>query len=249
MDTWKFYDITHRDHVFCNPLNPALVPELLALLKLPAGAKVVDIASGKGELLVRLAEMYGIDGQGVDISPFCIADARLLKQQRVPDANIKFIHGKGAEWRPIEPESMDLTSCIGAEFVFGSQRKTLDALVGWTRPGGWVLIGQWNWRIEPPAEYLKATGMTPDETGTEAENAAQGDAFGLELHYLQSSAEADWDRYEALQWNAAHNWALENPDDPDVNEVLTRVNREREIYLKWGKRTAGFSIYLYRKPA
>ena len=82
MDTWKFYDITHREHTVCNPTSDEKIGRLVELLRLPRGARVIDIASGKGELLVRLAEAYGVSGVGVDISPYCIADAERKRDRR-----------------------------------------------------------------------------------------------------------------------------------------------------------------------
>ncbi len=67
MDMWKFYDITHREHVVCNPTTEEKLARLVELLRLPTGAEVVDIASGKGEFLIRLAEAYGVRGTGVDL--------------------------------------------------------------------------------------------------------------------------------------------------------------------------------------
>jgi len=49
MDTWKFYDITHREHVVCNPTSNDKLARLVGLLRLPAETRVVDIACGKGE--------------------------------------------------------------------------------------------------------------------------------------------------------------------------------------------------------
>ena len=69
METWKFYDLTHRDHVLCNPLSEPKLDEMIWLLDLPRGARVLDIACGKGELLVRLAERHATRGVGVDLSP------------------------------------------------------------------------------------------------------------------------------------------------------------------------------------
>lgn len=62
MDTWKFYDITHREHVVCNPTSNDKLARLVGLLRLPAEARVVDIACGKGEFLIHLAEAYCIRG-------------------------------------------------------------------------------------------------------------------------------------------------------------------------------------------
>ena len=70
MDTWKFYDITHRGHVVCNPTSEEKLARLVDLVQLPTAARVVDIACGKGEFLIRLVEAYGVRGVGVDLSPF-----------------------------------------------------------------------------------------------------------------------------------------------------------------------------------
>ena len=65
MDRWKYFDITHRNHVVCNPTSIEKLDEMLSLLYLKPGARVVDIACGKAELLVRLTERFGIKGVGV----------------------------------------------------------------------------------------------------------------------------------------------------------------------------------------
>src|SRR3990172_11907914 len=114
MDTWKFYDITHREHVVCNPTSEGKLARLLDLLRLPAQARVVDIACGKGEFLIRLAEAYGIRGIGIDISPFCIADAQRQLHMRAQGAEVVFRQMNGTDFRPEEPRILTLASCIGA---------------------------------------------------------------------------------------------------------------------------------------
>ena len=67
------------------------------------------------------------------------------------------------------------------------------------------------------------------------------------LVYTLVSNQDDWDRYEGLQWYAANEWASENPDDADVEEVLKRVRENKENYLKWGRDTFGWAIYMFKK--
>ena len=88
MDKWRFFDITHREHLLCNPMSAAKFEELLSLLRLEAGDRVLEIATGKGEFIIRLVERYGVSGIGVDLSPYCIADAREKLAQRLPDAPV-----------------------------------------------------------------------------------------------------------------------------------------------------------------
>ena len=75
MDRWKYFAATHSDHVFCNPLSEAKVDELIELLRLPPGARVLDVACGKGELLCRTATRWKASGVGVDLSPFEVQNA------------------------------------------------------------------------------------------------------------------------------------------------------------------------------
>lgn len=246
MDRWKFFDITHRDHVFCNPLNQSKIDEIVDLLRLPAGARVLDIACGKAELLVRLAERYGIAGVGVDLSPYCIRDARARAAERVPGADLRFLEQDGAAFQG-EAESFDLGVCLGASWVFGGHAGTLRALTGWVRPGGLVLVGEPYWIREPEPEYLAAAGMSRDAFLTHAGNVQAGLEQGLTFLYAWVSSQDDWDRYEMLQCQAAERYAREHPEDPDVPELLRRVRAGRDRYLRWGRETLGWAAYLFMK--
>jgi SAM-dependent methyltransferase len=246
MDTWKFYDLTHRDHVLCNPLSEPKLDEMIRLLDLPRGARVLDVACGKGELLVRLAERHSIRGVGIDISPFCIADVRARAAGRAPAAELELLTMDGADYRGA-PGSFDLACCLGASWTFGGHVPTLRALAGLVRPGGQVLVGEPFWRHDPEPAYLEWSGMRRDVFGTHADNLQAGVSIGLAPLYALASSEDDFDRYEALQWRAADRYAREQPDDPDVPELLERVARNRHEYLAWDRTTLGWSLYLFRR--
>jgi 2-polyprenyl-3-methyl-5-hydroxy-6-metoxy-1,4-benzoquinol methylase len=53
VDTWKFFAITHADHIVCNPTSIGKLDELIALLDLLPGLRILDVGCGKGELLLR----------------------------------------------------------------------------------------------------------------------------------------------------------------------------------------------------
>jgi SAM-dependent methyltransferase len=249
MDLWKFFDITHRDHVVCNPISVEKLDELIELLRLRSGARVLDIASGKAEFLVRLAERYEIEGVGVDLSPYCIADGRRKQQQRVPEAHLRFLEMEGADYAPDERESFDVVACIGASWIYGGHEGTLSALAGMAAEDGWIVVGEPYWRQPPAEEYLAAIGQELSNYGTHKENVETGQAQGLELAYTLVSSPDDWDRYEGLQWSAAERWARAHPEDPDVDEVLERVRGGKMAYLTWGRETMGWAIYVFIKGA
>jgi len=247
MDLWKYFDITHREHVLCNPTNVEKIDELITLLRMEPGAKVLEIATGKGEFIIRLAERYKIEGIGVDISPYHISDAEKKSKARIPDAHLTFLEMDGANYQPSQPENLDLVACIGASWIYGGHKETLKALKDMAAPGGWVVVGEPHWRQEPDPAYLEAIGEQRSSFGTHYENTAAGLDLGLELVYTLVSSQDDWDRYEGLQWYAATEWAERHPHDPDAGELLQRVRANRASYLQWGRDTLGWSIYVFKK--
>ncbi|MBK6710450.1 MAG: class I SAM-dependent methyltransferase [Chloroflexi bacterium] len=247
MDTWKFFDITHKEHVICNPSSLEKFQRLIDLLRLSPGDNVLELATGKGEFLIRLAEQYQINGVGVDISPYCIRDAQAKLAARAPQGSITFLEMGGADYRPDEPESFDLTICLGASWIFDGHAGTLQALKQMTKPGGWLVVGEPYFLQEPDPVYLEMAGFSADAFGSHYENAAAGQALGLTLLYTLVSNHDEWDTYEGLQWYASETYALEHPDDPDVPELLARVRQQKEEYLRYGRHTLGWAIYVFRK--
>lgn len=253
METWKYFDITHADHVVCNPTSLVKLDELVGLLDLAIGGRILEIAAGKGELLARIVERHGgtggegIRGVAVDLSPYCVRDLRAKLAERVPRATIEVLEMDGAEYRP-EPASFDLAICLGASWTFGGHRGTLRALRAATRPGGQVLVGEPFWMREPEPAYLASAGFAREEFATHAGNVAIGVEEGLVPLLALASNGDEWDRYETLQWRAAARWVTEHPDDPDVPELLERVERSRREYLEHGRDTLGWSLYLFGAP-
>jgi cyclopropane fatty-acyl-phospholipid synthase-like methyltransferase len=248
MDTWKYFDITHKHHLLCNPLSIEKFERFCSLLRLPSSAHILDIACGKGEYLVRLAEIYGISGVGVDISPFCINDCKEKHKERIPEAQLEFVEMDGAKYRPDTPESFDVSMCLGASWVFKGHLGTLKALREMTKLGGLVIVGEPFWLKEPEDGYLKASQMTRDSYRFHEENIAIAEEEGFNILYTIVSNKDDWDNYESLQWWAVNDYIQSHPDDPDNKELLERMTKSREVYLRWGRETINWAIYIFRRP-
>ncbi len=237
----------------CNPTSIETLDEIVVLLDLPPGPSVLDIGCGKGELLLRAAERYGglggagCHGVGVDPSPYVLADLRAAAARRVPASRIELVEAPGASYEGPQA-SFDMAACVGATWAFDGLRGTLAALGRWARPGGLVLVGEPFWRREPAQAYLDWSGMTREEFGSHAGNVRTGVEEGLVPLLAFVSTEREWDRYETLQWRAAARYAAAHPDDPDVPELLERVERGRHEYLEWGRDTLGWALYLFRRP-
>ena len=174
--------------------------------------------------------------------------ARERAAKRAPTAALTFIEGDAAA-HPPEPASVDLAICLGASWIWGGHRGTLQALRSFVRPGGLVLVGEPYWRREPDPEYLAAAELAVGDFSTLDGNVEIAAEEGLTLLYALPSLDEDWDRYEFLQLRAAERYALAHPDDPDVDELVSRARRGSDAYLRWGRDTLGWSIYLFRAPA
>lgn len=245
MDIWKFYDITHKMHGMLNPTDEAKIRQLVDKIPLKPGDPVVDIAAGKGEFLIRLAEAYSVNGIGVDISPYFIDEATKRLADRVPDADVSFIQMDGAEFVSEKPRKFKLASCLGASWIFKGHEGTLKAMIEMV-DDGWIVVGEPYWRREPSPEYLAESGNCKEDFGTHAMNVTIGEKLGLNLVYTIVSSEDDWDVYEGLQWYAADTYARSNADDPDVAELTERIAKQKTAYLKWGRETLSWAIYIFR---
>lgn len=246
MDSWKFFDITHSDHLYCNPLSPARLEEVIGLLALPPRSHVLDVGCGRAELLIRLAERYGVNGVGIDQSPFAIKRARDEAARRRSEGQLVFFHQDGGEY--FAPQAtFDLGVCLGASWVFGGYAPMLRTLTRMVKPGGQILVGQPYWIRPPDPGFLAFLKSEPDTYCSHAENVRNGEKEGLAPLLAWASSPEDWDRYECLQWRAAHKWAQAEPEDPDVVTLLARVGAERDAYLTWGRDTLGWGMYLFQR--
>ena len=222
--------------------------EMVGLLTLGPDDRVLDMACGKAEFLVRCLERWGCGGVGVDLSPPFVADARAKSESRGVARSLEVVELDGSHY-DAPAGSFRAAVCLGASWIWGGYPGMLDAMAKFASPGGFVLLGEPFWRRPPSSAYLEAAGLQPDSFDTHAGNLRSGVERGLvPLHSIVSS-EDDWDHYEGRQWYATERYAAENPADPDVPELLAAMRKHRERYLNWGRDELGWAIYLFGKPA
>jgi SAM-dependent methyltransferase len=217
---------------------------VIELLDLPAGARVLDAGCGKAELLMRIVDRYDATGIGVDVSPYFMREAR-EKAAALPAAALE-LHEMRMKEFVAEPQSFDLAICVGAAQLFEDYRGALRALTHLVRPGGLILIGEPYWKREPSQDYLEVLGASRDGYATHAGTVGIGSAENLTLLYATVSNDDEWDHYEGLYMRGVERYAAAHPDDGDVPTMLSRSRTWRDMYLRWGRDTLGFGIYLYR---
>lgn len=246
MDKYKFSTISHTDLIYANPISVAKMEEVIAVLDLPPNAQALDIGCGKSELLIRLIKEYNVFSTGVDRSPNFLQQAHVNAANRVPPERLKLLQIDVADFQA-DPASYDFAACIGATEVFGGYTGTVKKLAEYIKPGGLVLVGDGYWKKEPDPEYLAALAATRDEYNSHARNVAIGVEQGLVPLYAVVASDDEWDRYEWLHARAIERYAQQNPQDPDVPALLERIRTWRDLYLKWGRDTLGFGLYLFQK--
>jgi SAM-dependent methyltransferase len=247
MDFWKYYDVTHKEHLVCNPMSVEKLNELINLLALKSGSKVLEIATGKGEFLIRLIEKYNVSAIGVDLSPYHLGEAKRKAKERVPNADLTLIEMDGADYQSDMLESFDLACCLGASWIYKGHEGTLKYLMSQTKSKGFLVVGEPFWISKPPKEYFELSEVKYEMFSTHLGNVQIGEKLGLKLLYTLVSTHDEWDRYLGLQWYAMDKYARAQSDDPDLPELLAKLNREKNLYLKWERDTIGWAIYVFRK--
>ncbi|WP_324788479.1 class I SAM-dependent methyltransferase [Streptomyces sp. H51] len=241
MDLPRIFTIRESDHRIHNPLTPAKLAALGEALRLAPGTRMLDLASGSGEMLCTWARDHGITGTGVDISTVFTERARARAVELGVADRVEFVHGDAAGHVADQP--VDLAACVGATWIGNGVPGTTELLDRSLRPGGLMLIGEPYWRRTPPdeetAEACHATGIAdfvrlPDLI-------EQFQDLGYDVVEMVLADQDSWDRYAAAQWLSLRRWLDLNPDDelaPEVREELTtepaRYARSTREYLGWG---------------
>jgi SAM-dependent methyltransferase len=231
--------------VIWNPLSGSTLNEAIGELRLPAGARVLDLACGRAEALRRVVERYDAHGVGVDISPFALALAR-ADSMELRHGTLELLEGDALEFRADEP--FDVVLALGPGWVHDGFATLIRQLYGHVTPGGLMMVADACWRREPTDEYMAALGVTRDEMGTHTQNVEAAIELGLTPLWAATATTRDWDRYEWGYAAAVERWATEHPGDPQREAFLERARAGRDRFLSGGRDQLGFGIYVLRVP-
>ncbi|MBA3777217.1 MAG: class I SAM-dependent methyltransferase [Betaproteobacteria bacterium] len=243
----KFSSIAHRDHDYCNPIAAAKIERVLDLLPLDEKSRVLDLGCGRAELALRIIERFGSTVIAIDNSSLMLDAAReraewtgALSKLHLDDMDI-------AEYRA-DPETFHLSVMLGAGGITGGMSGICKQLKSWTRSGGYILIGEGYWRQRPASDYLIVLGGTESKLLDHRGNVQAGVEAGLVPMHATTSSLDEWDEYEWKYCRGIERYAREQPEDPDVPAMLERIRRWRDAYMRWGRDTLGFALYLFYRP-
>jgi SAM-dependent methyltransferase len=245
MDIIEQHEIAEADHRIINPFTDEKLMLLGDVCRLREGQRQLDLACGKGEMLARWAQQFGIIGVGVDISAVFLDAARQRAAELGTADRLEFVQADAGQY-DAEPLSFDVVSCIGATWIGGGLAGTLELMRRPLRPGGLLLVGEPFWHEPPPAEALVALECGPDDFTSLGGMLDRFDAAGLELIEMVLADRDSWDRYVAAQWWTIDQWVRAHRDDPRADEMHGLLVAWRRAHLEYGRRYLGWGVFVLR---
>ena len=245
MDRARFSRIAHGDLAWAAPIDQPMVDQ--AMIGIPVGPddRVLDVGCGRGAFIVELAARSGCRAVGLDIDAGVIDAARSYAGERGVADRVRFDVCEADAFDVDRP--FDAGVCIGSSHACGGFARALDYLIERTTGSGRLLVGEGFWRKTPERAYLEHIGAGADEMGSHWENVETARAQGLSPLWTAVSSDAVWDHYEGLYRLAMARHLERNPDDPEHDAFGRRSEHWYEGYLKWGRETMGFALYLFGK--
>jgi len=245
----RFHEIAEKNHRILNPFTYEKLMLLGDICRLEPGMRQIDLACGKGEMLCQWAKRFGIEGTGVDISTVFLDGARSRAEDLGVTEKVQFIQEDAVNYQP-EPESFDIASCIGANWLGGGTRGTLELLRSKglkTSSDSLILMGEVFWREEPSDEALTALGVQRGEWAVGLEQILKiFEESETRLVEMIISTFSDWDRYESKHWWVFDRWIRENPDDPEHDQVVDFYKKSRLDYFRYIRPLCNFGVFVLK---
>ena len=145
--------------------------ELVRFAQMPNGARVLDLATGRGAVLFPAARTVGLSGHviGTDISePMVNATRQEIRRLKLKNINIEQMD---AESLKFPDESFDYVLCGFALFFFPHLERALSEMRRVLRPDGLLAVStweeyddeQWRWFDELVKTFLPPEEQTPSD--------------------------------------------------------------------------------------
>lgn len=244
----RFHEIAEGDHPILNPFSSEKLDLLGSILNLDSSVRVLDLACGKGEMLVRWANQYEIRGVGVDISDVFLSAAHQRAYMMNVGDKVNFVHADAASY-PESHHQFDLIACLGATWIGGGLSGTLALMRQALNPaGGVLLVGEPFWIKPPQDEVLTALDIDHDTFTSLGGTLERFEEAGVELVDMVLADQHDFDRYESRQWLNVHQFLAENETYRDSDTLRAWMSQRRTNYLKYQRGYLGWGVFVLEVP-
>jgi SAM-dependent methyltransferase len=243
LDLPREHTIREHSHRILNPLTPQKLATLGRALQLREGTSLLDLASGKGEMLCTWARDHGITGTGADISTVFTRAARARAEEVGVAGRVSFVHTDASTF--VAPEPVDVAACIGATWIGGGTTGTIHLLERSLRPGGMLLIGEVYWRLDPPDEAT-VRGCHVGDKGDVSSLPGLVELFrgqGWDLVEMMLADQDSWDRYVAAHWFNIRTWLDANPDDDMTDRMRAELSSDPLRYTRYQRDHLGWGVF------
>lgn len=243
MDLPRQHSIREGDQRIINAFTAEKLATLGRAIGLRAGDALLDLASGRGELLCTWARDHGITGTGVDISTVAIGKAGQRAVELGVADRVRFVHGEAGGFVADTP--VDVAACIGATWIGDGVPGTVSLLERSLRPGGMVLIGEPYWRREPPSqEAVEAChARSRDDWRDLPGLITQFQDLGWDLVEMVLADQDSWDRYVAAHWLTIRRWLDANPDDELAPAFRAELTTDPVSYARYQREYLGWGVF------
>ena len=235
--------------LFNNPLSPEKFDRLLAELWLDGSSTILDVGCGQGELMAMVLRRFRCRAVGIDTDP---AELGLARKKLEPFGDAVSLYDRPFKSMQFMGLQFDACFCIGASHACGRRGSTLPATIAslreLTKPGGVIVIGEPYWKQPPAAEYLAATGIEEREFMPHAACVEAGGAADLECVYTMRATPEEWDHFEGSFWLKSEGELVKDPGNPDLQGKARRRRSWKQAYLRWGRDTLGFGLFVFLVP-
>lgn len=241
----RFHEIASKNIRILNPFTERQLMLLGKVCRLHPGMKQLDLACGKGEMLCRWSQEYGISGIGVDISSVFLGEAKKRTEELEVTEQLEFVQGDAGKY-PQGVHDFDIVSCIGATWIGNGLIGTLELMKPAVKPDGLLLVGEPYWIERPPEDAYAALDVGKDDYVYLDGTMDRFESSGMELIEMVIADQHGWDRYEAPQWMAVDDFLRTNPDYHDAKALYEWTSNNRRSYLEYGRRYFNWGVFVLR---
>lgn len=244
LDIPRIFTISESAHRIHNPFTFEKMHVLGEALRMEQGTRILDLGSGSGEMLCTWALEYGITGTGVDLSQLFSEQARQRADELGISDQVTFIHNDAAGF--VAEEKCDIAACVGATWIGGGVKGTIDLLQKSLKPDGLILIGEPFWHQVPASDEVakKCFASSIDDFMTLPALVASFGENGYDVVEMVLADQEGWDRYEAAKWLTLRRWLDSNPDDEMASEIRTMLDTAPVNHVTYTREYLGWGVFV-----